>query len=320
MEISAQVAAEISAMLADARDRVVGAALAELNERDQAGCVASSPAERRQDVEHLFELIQHGVHEGHRQPIIGPAQQMAADHFAAGIEIAEIQVTFTVLEDVLWRHLADAVSGDQRLETLRFVDVILGAGRDALARTYVSLASHAGDPLPGQLVPPGPVPPPDAAEPGGTSETRTGGSTGTDASGGSARHAEDGSGAAGAGVAPDEHSVVHAAMHGQVGVITLDDRHKRNAIGARLANGIVAALASMQAQKVRTVVIRAAAGMSVWSAGHDIGELPRGRRDPLGYDDPLEGLLRGIPHVPGAGGGHGARHGVGRGARSGAQL
>jgi methylmalonyl-CoA decarboxylase len=298
MEISAQVTAGISAMLADARDRVVGEALAALNERDQAGCLAPSPAVRRQDMEHLFELIQRCVHEGHCEPIIGPSQQMAADHFAAGIEIAEIQVAFTVLEDVLWRHLADAVSGDQRLETLRFVNVILGAGRDALARTYVSLASHAGDPLPGQLVPPGPIPPPGAAETGGTSETRTGGRAGDDGSGGSARLTEDGSGAAGAGVAPDEHSVVHAAMHGPVGVITLDDRHKRNAIGARMANSIVAALGSMRAQKVRTVVIRAAAGMSVWSAGHDIDELPRGRRDPLGYDDPLEGLLRAIRTFP----------------------
>ena len=298
MELSAQMPAGISAMLADARDRVVGEALATLNERDQAGRVASSPAERHQDMEHLFELIQRCVHEGHCEPIIGPSQQMAADHFAAGIEIAEIQVAFTVLEDVLWRYLADALSGDQRLETLRLVNVILGAGRDALARTYVSLASHPGDPLQGQLVPPGLVPPPGAAETGGTSETGTGRSAGDGGSGGSARNTEDGRGAAGAGVAPDKHSVVHTAMHGQVGVITLDDQHKRNAIGARMANSIVAALGSMRAQKVRTVVIRAAAGMSVWSAGHDIDELPRGRRDPLGYDDPLEGLLREIRTFP----------------------
>ncbi len=298
MKISTQIAAGMSAALADARDQVVGEALAALDERDQAGCLASSPAERHQDMQHLFELIQRCVHEGHCEPIIGPSQQMAADGFAAGIEIAEIQAAFTVLEDVLWRHLADAISGDQRLETVRLVNVILGAGRDALARTYVSLASHLGDPLQGQLVPPGPGPAPGAAETGGTSETGTGGNAGDGESGGSARHTDDGRGAAGAGAASDEHSVVHTAIHGQVGVITLDDRHKRNALGARMANSIVAALGSMRAQKVRTVVIRAAAGMSVWSAGHDINELPRGRRDPLGYDDPLEGLLRAIRTYP----------------------
>ena len=87
-------------------------------------------------------------------------------------------------------------------------------------------------------------------------------------------------------------------MQGQVGIITLADQHKRNAIGARMANGIIDALASLRAQNVRTIVIRAAEGMSVWSAGHDISELPRGRRDPLGYDDPLEGMLRAIRTFP----------------------
>ena len=297
MEISAQVPARISAVLADARDRVIGEALAALNERDQAGRLASSPAERRQDMEQLFELIQRCVHEGHCEPIIGPSQRMAADHFANGIEIAEVQAAFTVLENVLWRQLADALSGDdQRLETLRLINAILGAGRDALARTYVSLASHAG-PQQGQPLP-GLAPPPGRAETGGTSETGTGGNAGDDGTGASARHTGDGRGAAGAGLVSDEHSVIRTAIHGQVGVITLDDRRKRNAIGARMANSIVAALGSMRARKVRTVVIRAAPGMSVWSAGHDIDELPRGRRDPLGYDDPLEGLLRAIRTFP----------------------
>ncbi len=91
---------------------------------------------------------------------------------------------------------------------------------------------------------------------------------------------------------------VRAGVHGHTGVITLDDQRHRNAIGARLANGVIAALESLRAQHVRVVVLRAAAGMDVWSAGHDINELPRGRRDPLGYNDPLEGALRAIRTFP----------------------
>ena len=49
---------------------------------------------------------------------------------------------------------------------------------------------------------------------------------------------------------------------------------------------------------MRAVVLRAAAGLRVWSAGHDIRELPRGRRDPLAYNDPLERLLRAIRTFP----------------------
>ena len=38
--------------------------------------------------------------------------------------------------------------------------------------------------------------------------------------------------------------------------------------------------------------------MSVWSSGRDITELPRGRRDPLAYNDPLEEMLRAVRIFP----------------------
>jgi hypothetical protein len=91
---------------------------------------------------------------------------------------------------------------------------------------------------------------------------------------------------------------VQTAIVGQVGVITLGDRDKRNAIGAEMTSRGIAALESLRARQVRTVVLRAAPGMNVWSAGHDIGELPVGQRDPLGYDDPLEELIRAVRTFP----------------------
>jgi methylmalonyl-CoA decarboxylase len=92
--------------------------------------------------------------------------------------------------------------------------------------------------------------------------------------------------------------VVRTEVLGQVGVVILDDGRRRNALSAEMANGIVAALDGLQAMDVRAVVLRAAAGLSVWSAGQDIDELPRGRRDPLTYSDPLEQLLRAIRTFP----------------------
>ena len=85
---------------------------------------------------------------------------------------------------------------------------------------------------------------------------------------------------------------------GQVGIITLEDRRKHNAIGAQMASGVIAALESLRARQARAIVLRAAEGMDVWSAGHDIDELPPGRRDPLGYNDALEGLIRAVRTFP----------------------
>ncbi|MDT5134984.1 MAG: methylmalonyl-CoA decarboxylase [Mycobacterium sp.] len=110
--------------------------------------------------------------------------------------------------------------------------------------------------------------------------------------------ARTGSGTAPAGTVGVEGAAVRTEVLGQVGVITLDDERKRNALSAQMVNGVVAALQSLRAEGVRAVVLRAAAGLQVWSAGQDIDELPRGGRDPLTYNDPLEQLLRAVRTFP----------------------
>lgn len=112
------------------------------------------------------------------------------------------------------------------------------------------------------------------------------------------REARTGGGAAPAGAVGLEGAVVRTEVLGQVGVISLDNERRRNVLSAQMANGIVAALDGLRAKDVRAVVLRAAPGLHVWSAGQDIDELPGGRRDPLTYSDPLEQLLRAIRTFP----------------------
>jgi len=79
-----------------------------------------------------------------------------------------------------------------------------------------------------------------------------------------------------------------------VGIITLDHARKRNALSRAMVEDLVAALVGFGEQRLRVVILRAAAGSAVWSAGHDVSELPEGGRDPLGWDDPLRHLVREI--------------------------
>ena len=88
-------------------------------------------------------------------------------------------------------------------------------------------------------------------------------------------------------------------IRNNVGYLALNNPRKLNALSAELVNELVAALDDFKAQKVRAVVLSAAPNKhNVWSAGHDINELPTGRRDPLGYFDHLEVLLRTIQSFP----------------------
>lgn len=85
-----------------------------------------------------------------------------------------------------------------------------------------------------------------------------------------------------------------------VGILTLSHPEKRNALSHALMDDVLAAIDTLREQAVRVVVVRAAPGMTVWSAGHDIRELPRGQKDPLAYRDPMERVLRAIRTYPGA--------------------
>jgi len=79
-----------------------------------------------------------------------------------------------------------------------------------------------------------------------------------------------------------------------IGTITLCHDAKRNALSSPLIAEAIVALETCRRENVRVVVLRARPGARVWSAGHDISELPRFGRDPLGYNDPLEQLIRAV--------------------------
>ena len=94
-------------------------------------------------------------------------------------------------------------------------------------------------------------------------------------------------------------SLVKAEVLEKVGVITLNNTQKLNALSSQLVNDIVEALDAFQKEQVHIVVLRAPEGAKVWSAGHDVKELPLKLRDPLSYYDSLEVLLRTVEEYPG---------------------
>jgi methylmalonyl-CoA decarboxylase len=94
-------------------------------------------------------------------------------------------------------------------------------------------------------------------------------------------------------------SVTQCEIKDGIGCICLCNPTKRNALSAQMVNEIVQALQDYESQRVPVVVLRATDDCSVWSAGHDINELPHSHRDPLGYFDSLERLLRAVEEFPG---------------------
>ncbi len=83
-----------------------------------------------------------------------------------------------------------------------------------------------------------------------------------------------------------------------VGTITMQNSRKHNALSGEMVEGMISAVEDFCRRRIRVVILRAQDGAKVWSAGHDVRELPVGHRDPLGWDDPLRKLIRVIETCP----------------------
>jgi methylmalonyl-CoA decarboxylase len=92
--------------------------------------------------------------------------------------------------------------------------------------------------------------------------------------------------------------MIITTIEDNVGTITFNNGRKHNTLCHALIEEMLLALEGMERQKARVVVLRAQAGAKIWSAGHDVTELPMPGRDPLGFSDPLVTILRTIQSLP----------------------
>jgi len=94
------------------------------------------------------------------------------------------------------------------------------------------------------------------------------------------------------------YALVDVKVTGRIGEITLNNPAKHNALSTALIDELCAALEEMLLAQVRVVLLRAQSGVKVFSAGHDVRELPTNGRDPLTYDDPVRRVIRMIELFP----------------------
>jgi len=93
-------------------------------------------------------------------------------------------------------------------------------------------------------------------------------------------------------------ALVQASVKNNIGTITLNDPKTLNSLSGVLIEDLLRALDGFRDEGVRVVILRALPGSKTWSAGHNVGELPKHARDPLTYSDPLRVAIRVIQEYP----------------------
>ncbi len=93
-------------------------------------------------------------------------------------------------------------------------------------------------------------------------------------------------------------SLVETTFTNGIGTIVLNDQRHLNALSSKLVEDFIEALNNFNNNETRAVIIRAPKDVKVWSAGHDVKELPMGVTDPLTYNEPLRKIVRTIEQFP----------------------
>jgi len=94
----------------------------------------------------LFDRLVEGLAAHDVAPIIAYAQRVAHERFEAGYDLSEVQIAFNALEEAAWSRVLEALEPTSYAEALGLISTVLGAGKDALAREYVSLAANTRAP------------------------------------------------------------------------------------------------------------------------------------------------------------------------------
>lgn len=100
----------------------------------------------RQKLKALYTLATRAIAERNLGPMLAHAETIARERFETGFDLSEVQTAFNVLEESMWKCILKSLPPVEFGEAIGLVSTVLGAGKDMLCRTYVTLASKSKAP------------------------------------------------------------------------------------------------------------------------------------------------------------------------------
>jgi hypothetical protein len=137
---------DLHAYLHDHTAEIVDAACEAMKRSHVKHYEEAGPEHLHQRLRALYTLMTRAVKEKNLGPMVAYADTIAGERFNAGYDLWEVQTAFNVLEEVLWQNILASLPPQQFAEALGMVSTVLGAGKDTLARKYVTLASKSKAP------------------------------------------------------------------------------------------------------------------------------------------------------------------------------
>jgi hypothetical protein len=142
MAVEGVSAVDLDDLLVQQRSDVLDEAFAGLKRSPSSHYDHAGDAFTRDRLGELFDLVVTALRDRQLGPVSAYCESIAERRFSAGFDISEVQAAFNTLEEAMWRRVAAGVPADELAEAIGLLSTILGFGKDALARRYVSLATE----------------------------------------------------------------------------------------------------------------------------------------------------------------------------------
>ncbi len=136
--------ADVVRFLRERREGIVAEAVASMGRAHLPHYRTAGDVARK--VSALFDLLVGCLAERDLGPMVAYSRRVADERYEAGFDLSEVQRAFNVLEESTWRAILDAIDPQDFATTIGLVTTVLGAGKDALAREYVSAATKTHAP------------------------------------------------------------------------------------------------------------------------------------------------------------------------------
>ena len=94
----------------------------------------------------LLALTVKSLSENDLSHVVQLAEKIARERYESGYDLQEIQTAFNVLEEAIWTHIVKEIPPEGLAHALGLLSTVLGAGKDVLATTYVSLVTKTKSP------------------------------------------------------------------------------------------------------------------------------------------------------------------------------
>lgn len=133
---------DAATFLEERRTAIVDAAVESLSGRSLTHYRPLGEGETARRLLRLFDLVVDGVRQRQLVSILGFAEGIGRERFDSGFEFVEVQAAFSAVEEAIWRAILEGMPAADQGHALGLIATLLGAAKDRLASTYLSLATR----------------------------------------------------------------------------------------------------------------------------------------------------------------------------------